>query len=515
VFGLASARLLGAGSEHRGTTVSVDEAGGDLSRGVSEDELFARLEEYRAGDLDTKGGRTWAYVYDPGRADIDRVAKRALVEFYDENALDPTVFPSLLRLENEVVGMARDHLRGDDSVVGNFTTGGTESIMMAVKAARDRAHELRPGLERPAMVLPVTAHAAFHKAAHYFGVEAVTIPVDTKTWKADVDAMAAACDERTILLVGSAVSYAHGVVDPIPELGRLALERDVLLHVDGCIGGFVLPYFRRLGRPITDFDFTVPGVTSISMDFHKYAYCPKGSSVILYRDAGLRRHQLYAKAAWTGYTVINTTFQSTKSGGALAATWAALNYVGEEGYLAIAERTLAAVDAIREGVDAMDDLDVMGDPESNLIALTSDTVNVFDVVDEMRTHRWYVQPQLGFAGSRENIHLSVGGASLALVPDLLADLVTACAAARSNPTPPADGDLVELLHSIDPATLGSDEFDLLLAGAGIGASGGAPEVPERTAGINAILNVCPPELAERVLIEFFNRIYVPPITSAT
>ena len=159
----------------------------------------------------------------------------------------------------------------------------------------------------------------------------------------------------------------------------------------------------------------------------------------------------------------------------------------------------------------MDDLDVMGDPESNLIAFTSDTVNVFDVVDEMRTHRWYVQPQLGFAGSRENIHLSVGGASLPLVPELLEDLASACARAAASPTPPADDEIVALLHSLDPATLGPEEFDLLLAGAGIGGDDdGAPEVPDRTAGINAILNVCPPELAERVLIEFFNRIYVPP-----
>lgn len=490
---------------------SRSEPPGGRAVGMSETELFERLESYRASDLDTKGGRTWAYVYDPGRADIDRVAKRALVEFYDENALDPTVFPSLLRLENEVVGLARDHLRGDDSVVGNFTTGGTESIMMAVKVARDRARELRPELDRPTMVLPVTAHAAFHKAAHYFGVDAVTVPVDTTTWKADVDAMAAACDDRTVLLVGSAVSYAHGVIDPIPQLGQLAMDRDVLLHVDGCIGGFVLPYLRRLGRPVTEFDFAVPGVTSISMDFHKYAYCPKGASVVLYRDAALRRHQLYAKAAWTGYTVINTTIQSTKSGGALAATWAALNYVGDDGYLDIARRTIDAVDAIRRGIDTLPDLDVMGDPESNLIALTSDTVNVFDVVDEMRTHRWYVQPQLGFAGSRENIHLSVGGASLDLVPELLADLASACDRARSSPTAPPDDELISLLQSIDPATLGADEFDLLLAGAGIGGdAGAAPEVPERTAGINAILNVCPPELAERVLIEYFNRIYVPP-----
>jgi glutamate/tyrosine decarboxylase-like PLP-dependent enzyme len=478
--------------------------------GVGEDELFARLATLRTGDLDTKGGRTWAYVYDPGRADIDRIAKRALVEMYDENALDPTVFPSLLHLENEVVGMARAHLGGDEQVVGSFTTGGTESIMLAVKVARDRAAEQRPDLHQPTMVLPVTAHAAFHKAGHYFGVEPISVPVDTTTWKADVDAMAAACDERTVLLVGSAVSYAHGVVDPITELGRLALDRDVLLHVDGCIGGFVLPYLQRLGRPVEPFDFSVPGVTSISMDFHKYAYCPKGASVVLYRDAELRRHQLYAKAAWTGYTVINTTFQSTKSGGALAATWATLNHVGDAGYLAIAERTAAAVDAICAGVDALDDLSVMVRPESNLVTLVSDTVNVFDVVDHMRTRRWYVQPQLGFAGSQRNIHLSVGGASIDLVPELIEDLDQACRAAKAAPTPPPPAEIVELLASLDAATLDGDTFDLLLAGAGMGADPGeAPEVPEATAGINSILDVCPPELAERVLVEYFNRLYVP------
>lgn len=495
---------------HGGQGGRTIEGGGIPAEGLEEDLLFERLHSFRAGDLDTKGGRTWAYVYDPGRADIDRVTKRALLDFYDENALDPTVFPSLLRIENEVIAMARAHLGGGPEVVGSFTTGGTESIMMAVKAARDRAREQRPDLTAPTMVLPVTAHAAFHKAAHYFEVEAISVPADTTTWKADVDAMAAACDDRTILLVGSAVSYAHGVVDPIPELGQLALDRGLLLHVDGCIGGFILPYLRRLGRDVTPFDFSVPGVTSISMDFHKYAYCPKGSSVVLYRDAELRRHQLYAKAAWTGYTVINTTFQSTKSGGALAATWAALNYVGDQGYLDIAERTIAAVDAIRAGIEQIPDLQVMVAPESNLVTLVSDTVNVFDVVDQMRTHRWYVQPQLGFAGSRENIHLSVGGASLPLVPELLADLAQACEEARANPTPPPDPAIVDLLHSIDPATLDGEAFDLLLAGAGIGgAPGAAPDVPDATAGINAILNVCPPELAERVLVEFFNRLYVP------
>ena len=488
-------------------------------QGLGEAELFEVMGTYRDHDLDTKGGRTWAYVYDPGRPDVDLVAKRALLEYYDENSLDPTVFPSLLRFENEVVGMARHHLRGGPDVVGHFTSGGTESCMMAVKAARDRARELRPDLDRPTMVLPVTAHPAFHKGAHYFDVDVVTVPVDTATWKVDPAVMADAVDDRTVLMVASAVSYAHGVVDPVPELGQLALERDVLFHVDGCIGGFVLPYFRRLGEPVTDFDFAVPGVTSISMDFHKYAYCPKGASVILYRDASIRRHQLYAKASWTGYTVINTTFQSTKSGGPLAATWAVLNYVGDDGFMDIAARTLSARQQIVAGVDALADLEVMGRPESNLVALTSvtddsgaDAVNVFDVVDQMRGRRWFVQPQLGFAGSKANIHLSIGGASLDLVPELLDDLAQACEAARAAPTPPPDPAIVDLLAGLEPDSLDAATFDALLEGAGIGASddGGMDLPDEGTAGINAILDVCPAPLAERLLVEYFNRLYVPP-----
>jgi len=477
-------------------------------QGRAADELFAELDEYRAGDLDTKGGRTWAYVYDPDRPGLFEIAERAYLAFLHENAIDPTVFPSLLRLENEVVGMCLSHLRASDGAVGNFTTGGTESIMMAIKSARDYARAER-GIAEPKVVAPVTAHAAFHKACHYFDIELVTTPVDTTTWKADVDAMAAAIDDRTILLVGSAVSYAHGVVDPIPELGALAQERDLLLHVDGCIGGFILPYFRRLGAAVTDFDFAVPGVTSMSMDLHKYGYTPKGASVVLYRDAALRRFQMFAGSAWTGYTVINTTFQSTKSGGALAACWTVLNHIGNDGYVDIFDRTYRATQEIIKGVDAMADLDVMGVPEANLVAMTSDTVNVFEVVDEMKTKRWYVQPQLGFKGSRENIHLSIGGSSLPLVAELLVDLADACEVARPKGPAVADPALVALLESIDPATLDADAFDQLLAGAGLAVEGGGLQIPDGTAEINALLNQCPPELSARLLIEFFNRLYVP------
>lgn len=479
--------------------------------GIARDEVFERLEEFRGRDLDTKGGRTWAYVYDSGHPELFEIADRAYLKYLHENALDPTVYPSLLQLENEVVGMAASHLGAGDGVVGNFTTGGTESIMMVIKAVRDWTRENRPEVKRPNIILPITAHAAFHKAAHYFDVETVTTPVDPSTWKADVAAMDHAINDDTVMLVGSAVSYAHGVVDPIPELGQLALARELFLHVDGCIGGFVLPYFRRLGAGVTDFDFTVPGVSSISMDLHKYAYTPKGASVILYRDRELRRHQLYACASWAGYTVINTTFQSTKSGGALAAAWAVMNYLGDSGYMEIFDRTLKATRTIIESIDAMDDLEIMGRPESSLVAMTSESVNIFEVVDEMRERGWYVQPQLKFGTSKENIHLSIGGSSLPLVPALLADLADSVEAARPKGSAITDENLVGLLNKLNPAELDSATFDALLASAGISSPGAndAMALPERTASINALLNQCPNELKERMLVEYFNRLYVP------
>ena len=229
-------------------------------KGIPKEELLAKLETYRADDVDWRSGRTWAYVYDPGK-EAEDVIKRAYMMYLTENALDPTAFPSALRLENELVAMARSHLHGDEAVVGNFTSGGTESIMLAVKTARDYARARHPQITAPEIVLPLTAHAAFQKAAHYLGLTPVLVPVDPTSFKADVAATRRALTPNTILLVGSAVSYAHGVVDPIRELGQLALEHDLLLHVDACMGGFLLPYFQRLGAAVPDFDFQVPGVT--------------------------------------------------------------------------------------------------------------------------------------------------------------------------------------------------------------------------------------------------------------
>lgn len=472
------------------------------ARGRTKTDILRDLERFRAHDVDWRSGRTWAYVYDPG-PEAEEVIKEAYMMYLSENGLDPTAFPSALQLEQELVAMAASHLRGDDQVVGNFTSGGTESILLAVKTARDWARANRPEIREPEMVLPVTAHAAFQKAAQYFCVKPVLIPVDPRTFKADPAKMAAAITPNTILLVGSAVSYAHGVVDPIAALGELAQKHGILLHVDACMGGFLLPYFRRLGAPVPDFEFHVPGVTSMSMDFHKYAFAAKGASVILYRNAELRQYQIFTCATWTGYTMINPTVQSTKSAGPMAAAWAVLQFFGDEGYLEIARRVLDATRYLAKEIARIPGLRLLGEPEMNLIAFTSDEVNVFQIADEMKARGWYVQPQLGFCGSKENIHLSVNPANVRWTEALLADLRASVEAARQQPLADLAG-LRDLLSGLDWSNLSSDTLRNLLAAAGVGTG-----LPERMAAISSLLNQLPPEGAEKLLTAYFNDLYRP------
>jgi glutamate/tyrosine decarboxylase-like PLP-dependent enzyme len=474
-------------------------------RGLGKEELFARLESYRQGDMPWRDGRTWAYVYDPGR-EAEEVIKRAFTLYLTENALDPTVFPSALRLENEIIAMAAAHLHGDENVVGNFTSGGTESIMLAVKAGRDWARAHRPEIREPEIVLPETAHAAFQKAGQYLGVRPVFTPADPQSFRADVDAVRRAITPNTILLVGSAISYAHGVVDPIRELGELALERDLLLHVDGCMGGFLLPYFRRLGDPVPDYDFRVPGVTSISMDFHKYAFAAKGASSVLYRSKELRKHQMYASSNWTGYTIINPTVQSTKSAGPLASTWAVLHFIGDDGYLEMARRVRDATRRVIAGVEAIPDLRVLAKPDMNLLAFTSDTVSVFHLIDEMKERGWYVQPQLAYGSSPENVHLSINPESVRWVDDLLTDLRECVEKVRGMKSGELAGKVREAFADLDAASLDSETFRGLLAMGGV--SGTA--LPGRMAEINEVLNALPVPVREQLLVEYLNELFRQP-----
>ncbi len=474
-------------------------------KGWTRDAIHEQLERFRQGDMPWRNGRTWAYVYDPGQ-EAEQVIKEAFMAYLTENGLDPTVFPSALQMENEVVAMAAGHLGGDENVVGNFTSGGTESLILAVKAARDWAREHRPHVARPEMVLPETAHASFQKAAHYLGVEPVIVPVDPGSFRADPDTVRDAIGPDTVLLVGSAISYAHGVVDPITELGQLALERDLLLHVDACMGGFLLPYFRRLGDPVPDFDFSVPGVTSISMDLHKYAFAAKGASTILFRDKSLRKYAMYACSNWTGYTVINPTVQSSKSAGPVAASWAVLHYFGDDGYLEITRKVRDATRRIAEVVEAHPDLRMLGRPDMNLVAFSSDSVSVFHIADEMKERDWYVQPQLAYGCSPENIHLSVNPASVHWVEPMLTDLKDAVERARALPSGELAPKIRAAFGHLEPVDVSDEVFNGMLAMAGI--QGDA--LPGRMAEINEVLNALPVRLRERLLVEYLNELFRQP-----
>ncbi len=474
------------------------------SEGLSQAEVLQKLEGARAHDWPWRDGKLFAYVFEDG-PEIEEVGKRAYMAYLTENGLDPTTFPSLLRFENDVVDMARRHLGGDENVVGNFTSGGTESIILAVKVARDRFRALHPGV-RPEIIVPETAHAAFHKAGHYLDVDVVITPVDPQTFRADPAAIAARIGDRTALVVASACSYAHGVVDPVTEIAAIAEARGVLCHVDGCMGGFVLPYFRRLGADVPDFDFSVRGVTSMSMDLHKYALTPKGASVVLYRDESLRKLQIFTCSEWSGYTMINNTVQSSKSGGPLAAAWAVLQFVGEAGYTSIAKRLLDARDALVAGIEKVPELRVLGRPDMSLVAFTSDTISVFALVDELKARGWHVQAQLRHGPSKENIHMTINPGNTKWIADFLAELPKAIAAVvAAGGGPEAPKDMAALLAAqIEGDTTGTGLGFVLDSVVGSGS-----DVPGKMAEINALLNELPPKVQEKLLAAFVGRMFTP------
>ncbi len=309
------------------------------------------------------------------------------------NPLHATLWPSAAKFEAEIVAMTAAMLSADKAreadpnaqVCGTVTSGGTESILMAVKTHRDWARDTK-GITSPEMVLPVTAHPAFDKAAHYFGVKAVRVPVD-ENYRADVRAMAKAITKNTILLVGSAPTYPHGIIDPIDEISELAREHGIGCHTDACLGGFVLPWAERLGYPIPPFDFRLPGVTSISVDTHKYGYAAKGTSVVLYRSPDLRRYQYFAATDWPGGLYVSPTVAGSRPGGLLAVCWAVMITIGEKGYLDATRRILKTGQEIRKGIEAIPELRVLGDPLW-IIAFTSDELNIYQVLDRMAHHGW-------------------------------------------------------------------------------------------------------------------------------
>lgn len=394
--------------------------------GTPKDEIASRMERYRLADGNAAGARLFSLVYDT-RPDVIEVAKDAYVRFFSENGLNPMTFPSLRRFETEVLAMAQDLFHAPEGAAGSMSSGGSESLLLAVKTARDWARAERPDIAAPEMLLPVTAHPALHKAAHMVGIKAISVPVRAD-FTADVEAARALFTDRTILVVGSAPQYPHGVVDPIADLAALADSRGVLCHVDACIGGFFLPWVEKLGHDVPPWDFRVRGVTSISADLHKYAYAAKGASTVIYRTRALRRHQHFVHADWPGGLFGSPSVLGTRPGGAIAAAWAVMTYLGEEGYLDLAKRAMDATGKLVRGIAETPGLQLLGKPVMSCVAfgadpaavpgLTGEGVDLYVLGDRMQARGWRMDRQQ----SPPSLHLTVSPAHDAIADAFVRDL---------------------------------------------------------------------------------------------
>nr|MDQ3384532.1 aminotransferase class V-fold PLP-dependent enzyme [Actinomycetota bacterium] len=331
-------------------------------QGLSKDAVVGALAEMRGGDARWQEGRTFGMVYDAG-PEAHEVVEAAALMFLHDNALNTSAFPSLGKIQSDVVGIANGLLHAPEGAAGFMTSGGTESILMAVKGARERGRAER-GITAPEMVVPSSAHAAFHKAAHYFGLVIHTVPV-RDDYRADVEAMAAATTGNTVLVVGSAPQYPQGVVDPIPELAPLAAAAGASFHTDACMGGFVLPFMEMLGYELPPWDFRVEGVTSISADLHKLGYAPKGASLILHRTKELRRYQTFVFDGWLGGFYASPAMQGTRPALPMATAWAILHHLGEDGYKRLTATVMDTHRRMVEGIRQIEGVAVVGEPETH------------------------------------------------------------------------------------------------------------------------------------------------------
>lgn len=395
-------------------------------QGTPKEDLVARMEQYRLADGDAAGARLFSLVYNT-RPDVMEVAKDAYLRFFSENALNPMTFPSLRRFETEVLAMAKDLFHAPEGAAGSMSSGGSESLLLAVKTARDWARANRPEIKEPEMLLPVSAHPALVKAAHMTGVKPVLVPLRAD-FTADVEAARSLFTERTILVVASAPQYPHGVMDPVTELAGLAESKGVLCHVDACIGGFFLPWVEKLGHDVPPWDFRVRGVTSISADLHKYAYAAKGASTVMYRTHALRRFQHFVHADWPGGLFGSPSVLGTRPGGAIAAAWAVMNYLGEDGYLDLARRAMDATGKFARGIAETPGLRLLGKPVMSCIAFgadptavagpTGEGVDLYVLGDRMQARGWRIDRQQ----NPPSLHLTVSPAHDEIADTFVKDL---------------------------------------------------------------------------------------------
>lgn len=402
---------------------------------IPTEDLLNEMEVIRKGDINWRDGKVWSLVYHASDEHTETI-KKAYTMFFSKNALSPIAFPSLKKFETEVISMAVDLFNGDKRCCGSMTSGGTESILMAIKTYRDWAEEKFPDINKPEMILPSSAHPAFDKGADYFKVKSVRVPVDSETHRADVKAMEKALTDNTIMMVGSACDFPRGIVDPISELAAIAKNHNIGMHVDACLGGFMLPFAKKLGYKIPEFDFSVPGVTSISADVHKYGYGAKGASTILYRRERVWKHQFSVYTEWSGGIYISPSLRGTRPGGAIAAAWAALRHLGMNGYLNLAKIVMDASKKLIKGINQINELYIIGKPVMSVFSFTSDKLDIYQLGDLMDKKGWHLD-RIQFPNA---LHMMVNPHHAEIVDTFLKDLQETVKEVINNPGKSSNGD---------------------------------------------------------------------------
>ncbi|MCS7120998.1 MAG: aspartate aminotransferase family protein [Archaeoglobaceae archaeon] len=486
-------------------------------KGLSKDEILEKLKEYSKEDLDPSSGKLFTIAFESGIEEIRDVAFEAMKMFAFKNMLDFTEFPSMIKMEKDLVDVAVDLMHGDEKVTGTFTFGGTESVFLAVKAARDK-FLLKKGFTIPEIVMPITAHPCYDKAAEYMGLKVKRVKVNEK-YEACPEAINEALTENTAIIVGSAPNWPFGTVDPIEELAEIALDKKIWLHVDACVGGFVLPFMKKLGEKIPDFDFKIEGVCSISLDPHKYAYTPIGASILLFREKFYKIYSQFANLKWPGYPIVNPAVLSSRSEATLAAAWAVMNFLGEEGYLNLAKKILNARNKILKSLKEMD-YKLMGEP-SVILAFTGN-LNLFKLCDEMAKRGWIFLPQRGIEGIAPSVHLTITPLHEMFVDPMLEDLKLVTE--KIKDLPPSESEKVLEVFGMIMNLLAPGELDLSTIGKILEDIEKMAEIygsklletfglekgfPKEMAMIYQFLNAFPPEIAELlvnyIVVEIFHR----------
>lgn len=391
----------------------------ELGRGWSD--IRSDLISRKSNDFNWRAGRIPIYVYHDSD-ELLCVSRDAYNLYLTENALGRRAFPSLVGMEEEVVGMALSLFHAPERAAGSFTSGGTESIFLTLKTARDWFRATTPDVVRPNIVIPRTAHPAFDKAAHYLNID-VTRPDVGADLRADVTGMQAAIDSRTMMIVASAPCYPYGVFDDVSRLGELATEKGVLLHVDACLGGFLAPFARDEGYPVPEFDFSIPGVTSLSADLHKFGFSARGASVILYRSPGLQSYQGFHFDNWPRGTYSTETFLGSRPGGAIASAWAVSQFLGHSGYRRLARKTMEAKHRLVHGIGKIRGLEVIHPSELNIVLYRSDddAVDISAVAEALGEKGWFV----GRSRDPLAIHLALNAVHAPVIEEYLRDLSAA------------------------------------------------------------------------------------------